>query len=337
MRTVRESVEGRRFARIMPFHPATASMPRNILVTNALPYANGDIHLGHLVGYIQADIWVRYQRMRGNTVHYVCAHDTHGTPVMLRAEKEGITPEALIERVHGEHLRDFTGFSVAFDNYHSTHSPENRAYAEDIYGKLKAAGFIETRAIEQYYDPKREMFLPDRFIKGECPKCGAADQYGDNCEVCGAAYAPTDLKNPRSAVSGATPELRTSEHFFFELPKFEAFLRDWLAGDVAHSAVKAKLMEWLDGGLRDWDISRDAPYFGFPIPDAPGKFFYVWLDAPVGYLASFKAYCTLKGLDFEAMVGEGSGVAMHHFLGKDIINFHGLFWPAMLQGSGFIT
>ncbi len=327
-------------------------MPRKILVSNALPYANGDIHLGHLVGYIQADVWVRYQRMRGNTVHYVCADDTHGTPVMLRAEKEGITPEALIERVHGEHLRDFTGFHVAFDNYHTTHSPENRAYAEDIYGKLKAAGFIETRAIEQYYDPKREMFLPDRFIKGECPKCGAEDQYGDNCEVCGAAYAPTDLKNPRSAVSGATPELRTSEHFFFRLsdPRAVAFLREWTRGSNASGTRRLqqeaanKMREWLgdegENKLSDWDISRDAPYFGFEIPGAPGKYFYVWLDAPIGYLASFRNFAEKTGgLDVEdytdAAKADTAGTEMVHFIGKDILYFHALFWPAMLHFAGY--
>ena len=327
-------------------------MPRNILVTNALPYANGDIHLGHLVGYIQADVWVRYQRMRGNTVHYVCADDTHGTPVMLRAEKEGITPEALINRVHGEHLRDFTGFHVAFDNYHSTHSPENRAYAEEIYGKLKAAGFIETRAIEQYYDPKREMFLPDRFIKGECPKCGAEDQYGDNCEVCGAAYAPTELKNPRSAVSGATPELRTSEHFFFRLsdPRAVAFLREWTRGANTAGTRRLqqeaanKMREWLgdegENKLSDWDISRDAPYFGFEIPGAPGKYFYVWLDAPIGYLASFRNFSDKTGgiavEDFtDAAKAEAAGTEMVHFIGKDILYFHALFWPAMLHFAGF--
>ncbi len=306
-------------------------------VTCALPYANGHLHVGHLVGYVQADIWVRAQRMGGRQVHFVCADDAHGTPIMLAAEKAGQAPEDYIREIQASHERDFAEFGVAFDHYHSTHSAENQELATRIYLALRERGVIATRAIEQLFDPERGMFLPDRYVKGECPKCGSPDQYGDNCEVCGAAYAPTDLKNPRSAVSGAVPELRQSEHYFFELPKFEAFLRDWLAGEVAHSAVKAKLMEWLGGGLRDWDISRDAPYFGFPIPDAPGKFFYVWLDAPVGYLASFKAYCALKGLDFEAMVGEGSGVAMHHFIGKDIINFHGLFWPAMLQGSGFIT
>ncbi|HRP96956.1 MAG TPA: methionine--tRNA ligase [Rhodocyclaceae bacterium] len=327
-------------------------MPRQILVTNALPYANGDIHLGHLVGYIQADIWVRYQRMRGNVVHYVCADDTHGTPVMLRAEKEGITPEALITRVHGEHLRDFTGFGVAFDNYHSTHSPENRAYAEDIYAKLRAAELIDTRAIEQYYDPVKQMFLPDRFIKGECPKCGAADQYGDNCEVCGAAYAPTELKNPYSAVSGAQPELKTSEHYFFRLsdPRAVAFLREWTRGTNAAGVRRLqpeavnKMREWLgdedENRLSDWDISRDAPYFGFEIPGAPGKYFYVWLDAPIGYLASFRNLAERRGdivvEDYtDAARAEAAGTEMVHFIGKDILYFHALFWPAMLKFAGY--
>ena len=329
-------------------------MSRKILVTNALPYANGDIHLGHLVGYIQCDIWVRYQRMRGNTVHYVCADDTHGTPVMLRAEKEGITPEALINRVHGEHLRDFTDFGVAFDHYHSTHSPENRAYAEDIYGKLNTAALIDTRSIEQYYDPVKEMFLPDRFIKGECPKCGAADQYGDNCEVCGAAYAPTELKNPYSAVSGAKPVLKTSEHYFFRLSdeRAVAFLREWTLGSNAagtrrlQAEAANKMKEWLgeegENKLSDWDISRDAPYFGFEIPGAPGKYFYVWLDAPIGYLASFNKLAQKRGdisvEDFtDAARAEASGTEMVHFIGKDILYFHALFWPAMLKFAGYRT
>ena len=327
-------------------------MPRNILVTNALPYANGDIHLGHLVGYIQADIWVRYQRMQGHTVHYVCADDTHGTPVMLRAEKEGVTPEQLIARVHGEHLRDFTDFSVDFDHYHSTHSDENRWFAEDIYGKLKAAGLIETRAIEQFYDPLKAMFLPDRFIKGECPKCGALDQYGDNCEVCGAAYAPTDLKNPVSAVSGAKPEMRSSEHYFFKLsdPRAVDFLREWTQGAGADGARRLqaeaanKMKEWLgepgENKLSDWDISRDAPYFGFEIPGAPGKYFYVWLDAPIGYFASFKHLADQSGRIDVARFIDGTaaaGTELVHFIGKDILYFHALFWPAMLHFAGYRT
>jgi methionyl-tRNA synthetase len=317
--------------------------PAPALVTTALPYANGPLHLGHLVGYIQADIWVRARRLAGGTVHFVCADDAHGTPIMLAAEKAGMSPEDFIRGMQAGHEADFAAFGVAFDHYHSTHSDENRDLASLIYTRLRdgthGAKAIARRSIKQLFDPERQMFLPDRYIKGECPNCGSPDQYGDNCEVCGKAYSPTDLKNPRSVVSGAVPELRDSEHYFFELGKFEAFLRDWLAGDVAHPAVKAKLGEWLEGGLRDWDISRDAPYFGFPIPDAPGKFFYVWLDAPIGYLASFKALCANQGLDFGAYTEaarNGAGqTEMHHFLGKDIINFHGLFWPAMLRGAGF--
>ena len=332
------------------------AMPRKILVTSALPYANGDIHLGHLVGYIQADIWVRFQRMRGNTVHYVCADDTHGTPVMLRAEKEGVSPEALIARVHDEHLRDFTAFGVVFDNYYSTHSPETRAYCEDFYARLKAAGMIDARAIEQFYDPLKEMFLPDRFIKGDCPRCGAEDQYGDNCEACGAAYAPAELKNPRSAVSGATPVLRTSEHYFFRLSDERAvtFLREWTRGtetydglSVPHLPPEAvnKMQEWLgaegENRLSDWDISRDAPYFGFGIPGAPGKYFYVWLDAPIGYLASFRHYAQGKDIALEdytdAARARAAGTEMAHFIGKDILYFHALFWPAMLKFAGYRT
>lgn len=326
-----------------------------LLVTCALPYANGPLHLGHLVGYIQGDIWVRAQRMAGHHAHFVCADDAHGTPIMLAAEKAGVAPEEFIRGIQAGHERDFTAFGVDFDHYHSTHSDENRELASLIYTRLRDAthwpeSVIARRAIAQLYDPVKGMFLPDRYVKGECPNCGAADQYGDNCEVCGKAYAASDLKNPVSVMSGATPEMRQSEHYFFELGKFEAFLREWLARDVAHPAVKAKLAEWLEGGLRDWDISRDAPYFGFPIPDAPGKFFYVWLDAPIGYLASFKAYCNsekgrARGLDeasFEALITPKPDLHknqphMHHFIGKDIINFHGLFWPAMLKGSGFVV
>ena len=311
------------------------SSPPSTLVTCALPYANGPLHLGHLVGYIQADIWTRARRMAGGRTYYVCADDAHGTPIMLAAEKAGMAPEAFIQAIQAGHERDFAAFGVAFDFYHSTHSEENREIATGIYRALREAGHIVRRSIEQLYDPERGMFLPDRYVKGECPKCGAPDQYGDNCEACGAAYAPTDLKNPRSAVSGAVPELRESEHYFFRLSDFDGFLRDWLHRDSAHPAVKAKLMEWVEGGLRDWDISRDAPYFGFPIPDAPGKFFYVWLDAPVGYLASFMALCRRDGIDFDAYLGTNSTTELHHFLGKDIINFHGLFWPAMLHGAGY--
>ena len=318
-------------------------MSRKILVTSALPYANGAIHLGHLVEYIQTDIWVRFQKMSGNACWYVCADDTHGTPIMLRAEKEGISPEQLIERVHGEHYRDFSGFLVGFDNYYSTHSEETRYYANDIYGKLKAAGLIEVRTIEQYYDPVKQMFLPDRFIKGECPKCHAKDQYGDNCEACGAAYAPTDLLNPYSAVSGAKPELRHSEHYFFKLsdPRCEAFLRQYTSSGVLQSEAANKMQEWLgapgDNKLTDWDISRDAPYFGFEIPDAPGKYFYVWLDAPIGYMGSFRNLCTKQGLDFDEFFKADSTAEMYHFIGKDILYFHALFWPAELQHAGYRT
>ena len=347
-------------------------MTRQILVTNALPYANGPIHLGHLVGYIQADVWVRFQRMQGHAVHYVCADDAHGTPIMLAAEKAGIAPEQFIAEIKAHHERDFADFLIEFDHYHSTHSEENRQLAELIFTRLRAGSpvasdraemppAIARRTIQQLYDPVKDMFLPDRYIKGECPRCGTADQYGDNCENCGAAYSPTELKNPRSVVSGATPVMKDSEHYFFELPKYQAFLEKWLEGDVAHPSIKAKLKEWFVGGLKDWDISRDAPYFGFAIPDAPGKFFYVWLDAPIGYMASFKALCEKleqsAGRDAAEMFStywdpqpsaaaeratdsNGAwplGTELHHFIGKDIVNFHGLFWPAMLHGAGFRT
>jgi methionyl-tRNA synthetase len=316
---------------------------RKILVTSALPYANGAIHLGHLVEYIQTDIWTRFQKMRGHECWYVCADDTHGTPIMLRAEKEGITPEVLIHRVHGEHSRDFAGFHVAFDNYHSTHSDETRFYAEDIYAKLKAAGLIEVRSIEQFYDPVKQMFLPDRFIKGECPKCGAKDQYGDSCEACGAAYAPTDLKDPVSAVSGAKPELKSADHYFFKLsdPRCQSFLREWTRQGSLQTEAANKLHEWLgevgENKLTDWDISRDAPYFGFEIPDAPGKYFYVWLDAPIGYMGSFKNFCAKKGLNFDDYWKPGATTELYHFIGKDILYFHALFWPAELQHAGYRT
>ena len=321
-------------------------MKRSLLVTSALPYANGAIHLGHLVEYIQTDIWVRFQKLIGNQATYVCADDTHGTPIMLRAEKEGITPEALIARVHNEHLRDFTGFHINFDLYHSTHSDENRECAETIYRNLQAAGLIDVREIEQYYDLEKGMFLPDRFIKGDCPKCGAADQYGDNCESCGAAYTPSDLKNPRSAVSGSVPVLKPSQHYFFKLsdPRCQQFLRDFTrsAPDgipvLQHEAAN-KMQEWLgaagENKLSDWDISRDAPYFGFAIPDAPGKYFYVWLDAPIGYMGAFKALAKKEGLDFDAYWKPSSQTELVHFIGKDILYFHALFWPAMLHEGGF--
>ncbi|GMU48101.1 MAG: methionine--tRNA ligase [Candidatus Desulfobacillus denitrificans] len=322
-------------------------MTRQILVTSALPYANGAIHLGHLVEYIQTDIWVRFQKMRGHECWYVCADDTHGTPIMLRADKEGITPEALIARVYKEHTRDFAGFHVAFDNYHSTHSEETRFFANDIYGKLRAAGLIEVRPIEQFYDPVKEMFLPDRYIKGDCPKCGAADQYGDSCEACGAAYAPTDLKNPVSAVSGAVPVRKSSDHYFFRLsdPRCQEFLRR-ATREVCKTQPEAvnKLQEWLgeagENRLSDWDISRDAPYFGFEIPDAPGKYFYVWLDAPIGYFGSLKHLAArTPAIDVAAFTDKAAaakaGTELYHFVGKDILYFHALFWPAELEFAGY--
>jgi methionyl-tRNA synthetase len=308
---------------------------RQILVTNALPYANGPIHIGHLVGYIQADIWVRYQRMAGHTVHYVCADDAHGTPIMLAAEKAGVTSEQFIEAVLREHARDFASFHVAFDNYYTTHSPENRELSELFYARLDQAGKIAARSVEQFFDPVKQMFLPDRYIKGECPKCGAKDQYGDSCENCASTYAPTDLKNPYSVVSGAPPVRKASEHYFFTVSAFADFLRQWLGSATLNEGVKNKLREWLDAGLKDWDISRDAPYFGFEIPGKPGKYFYVWLDAPIGYLASFRNWCKGSGVDDESFLRPDSTAEMWHFIGKDIINFHGLFWPAMLHGAGF--
>ncbi|WP_295939475.1 methionine--tRNA ligase [uncultured Xanthomonas sp.] len=306
------------------------------LVTTALPYANGPLHLGHLVGYIQADIWVRARRLRGDRTWFVCADDTHGTPIMLAAEKAGVTPESFIAAIQASHERDFAAFGVAFDHYDSTNSDANRALTEAFYAKLDAGGHIARRSVAQFYDPAKGMFLPDRYIKGICPNCGSADQYGDNCEVCGATYSPTELKEPKSVISGATPELRDSEHFFFEVGRFDGFLRQWLAGDVALPGVKAKLMEWLDseGGLRAWDISRDAPYFGFQIPGQPGKYFYVWLDAPIGYLSSFQTLCASLGEAFEPHLAAGTATELHHFIGKDIVNFHGLFWPAVLHGTG---
>lgn len=314
---------------------ATAITPRKILVTSALPYANGSIHLGHLVEYIQTDIWVRFQKMLGNTVHYVCADDTHGTPIMLRAEKEGITPEDLIEAVHKEHFADFNEFLVEFDNYYSTNAPENKALSQGIYKKLKANGKIATKTIEQFYDPVKNMFLPDRFIKGECPKCHAKDQYGDSCEVCGATYNPTELLNAYSAVSGAAPIRKETEHYFFKLSECELFLKDWTRSGTLQGEAANKMGEWFENGLNDWDISRDAPYFGFEIPDAPGKYFYVWLDAPIGYMASFKKLCQDQGLDFDEYWGQDSKTELYHFIGKDILYFHALFWPATLEFSGY--
>lgn len=324
---------------------AKHNMTRKILVTSALPYANGSIHLGHMVEHIQTDVWVRFQKLRGNECHYCCADDTHGTPVMLAAQKQGIAPEDMIAKVREEHLADFTGFFIGYDNYYSTHSPENKQFSQDIYRALKANGKIESRVIEQLFDPEKQMFLPDRFVKGECPKCHAQDQYGDNCEVCGTTYSPTELINPYSAVSGAKPELRESEHFFFKLGECADFLKAWTSGNNPHDGkphlqaeALNKMKEWLGEGeettLSDWDISRDAPYFGFEIPDAPGKYFYVWLDAPVGYMASFKNLCDRIGVDFDEYFKAGSQTEMYHFIGKDILYFHALFWPAMLHFSG---
>ncbi|MDU8572294.1 methionine--tRNA ligase [Pseudomonas syringae] len=314
------------------------SEPRKILVTSALPYANGSIHLGHMLEYIQTDMWVRFQKHRGNQCIYVCADDAHGSAIMLRAEKEGITPEQLIANVKAEHSADFADFLVDFDNFHSTHSDENRELSSMIYKRLRDAGHIATRSVTQYFDPEKKMFLADRFIKGTCPKCAAEDQYGDNCEKCGATYAPTDLKDPKSAISGATPVLKDSKHFFFDLPAFDAMLKSWTRSGTLQDAVANKIAEWLDSGLQQWDISRDAPYFGFEIPDEPGKYFYVWLDAPIGYMASFKNLCARRpDLDFDAYWGKGATTELYHFIGKDIVNFHALFWPAMLEGAALRT
>ena len=312
------------------------SQARQILVTSALPYANGSIHLGHMLEYIQTDMWVRYQKLRGNQCIYVCADDAHGSAIMLRAEKEGITAEQLIDGVKAEHSGDFADFLVEFDNFHSTHSPENRELSESIYKALRDNGHIATRSVTQYFDPEKGMFLADRFIKGTCPKCAAADQYGDNCEKCGATYEPTELKDPRSAISGAVPVLKDSKHFFFKLPQFQDMLQQWTRSGTLQESVANKLAEWLDGGLHEWDISRDAPYFGFEIPDEPGKYFYVWLDAPIGYMASFKNLCARRPeLDFDAFWKKDSSAEVYHFIGKDIVNFHALFWPAMLEGAGY--
>ncbi len=310
-------------------------MKRKLVITSALPYANGPIHLGHLVEYIQTDIWVRFQKMHGHDCVYVCADDAHGTPIMLKAREENLAPEQLIARVGEQHRRDFAEFLVNFDNYHSTHSEENRHYAELIYERLKAAGHITSQTVIDLYDPQEQMFLPDRFIKGECPRCGAVDQYGDSCEVCGATYTPAELKNPRSAISGAIPEERENLHYFFELAHFESVLRAWADAGHIQKSIARKLDEWFNVGLRAWDISRDAPYWGFEIPDAPGKYFYVWLDAPIGYMASYQQYCDQKGLNFEDVWGTDSQAELYHFIGKDIAYFHTLFWPAMLDGSGF--
>lgn len=309
--------------------------PRKILVTCALPYANGPIHLGHMLEHIQADIWVRFQRMRGNEIYFVCADDAHGTPIMLKADQMGIAPEQLINDVQKKHIADFAGFNISFDNYHSTHSEENRELATHIYTRLKENGFIKNRTISQLFDPEKQMFLPDRFVKGTCPKCKAPDQYGDNCEVCSATYSPTELIDPRSTVSGATPILKESEHFFFDLPSFEAMLKTWIRSGTLQQEVANKMQEWFEAGLQQWDISRDAPYFGFQIPNTENKYFYVWLDAPIGYMASFKNLCNKKGnIDFDSFWCKDSQAELYHFIGKDIMYFHSLFWPAMLEGAG---
>jgi len=313
----------------------SSELRRRLLVTCALPYANGPIHIGHMVEHIQTDIWVRFQRMRGHECYFVCADDAHGTPVMLRARKEGIEPEALIARMSEEHQADFEAFSISFDHYHSTHSPENRELASLIFERNAQAGGITSRTISQAFDPVEEMFLPDRFIRGECPKCGAADQYGDNCEACGAGYSPNELRSPRSAISGAEPVQKESEHLFFKLANFEGMLRQWTRGGHLQTEVANKLDEWFSAGLKEWDISRDAPYFGFEIPGHPGKFFYVWLDAPIGYMASFRALCEKTGLSFDEFWAAEGTTELYHFIGKDIIYFHALFWPAMLEGAGF--
>lgn len=312
-------------------------MTRRILVTSALPYANGPIHLGHILEAVQTDIWVRFQQLKGEDCVYVCADDTHGTAIMLRAENEGITPEALIARVQAEHERDYAGFNIGFAQFHSTHSPENERLSQDLYRRLRANGHISRRRITQLFDPEKQLFLADRFIKGTCPKCRTPDQYGDNCEACNATYSPSDLIDPRSTLSGATPIEKDSEHFFFTLPAFTDMLKTWTRSGTLQESVANKLSEWLDGGLQEWDISRDAPYFGFEIPDEPGKYFYVWLDAPVGYMASFEALCKRTGLDFDAYWKPGHDTELYHFIGKDIVNFHTLFWPAMLSSVGYRT
>ncbi|MBT3625047.1 MAG: methionine--tRNA ligase, partial [Gammaproteobacteria bacterium] len=310
---------------------------RRILVTSALPNANGSIHLGHMMEHIQTDIWVRFQRMRGHECIYVCADDTHGTATMLRAEELGITPEKLIEEVNAEHRSDFNDFVISHDNYYSTHSEENKALSENIYNRLADAQQIKTRSVDQLYDPEKEMFLADRFIVGTCPKCKAEGQYGDNCEACGATYDATELINPVSKVSGATPVLKESTHFFFALSNFTAFLTEWTRSGALQDQVANKLSEWLDAGLQDWDISRDAPYFGFEIPGAPGKYFYVWVDAPIGYMAAFQKHCETNDLVFDDFWKKDSTCEVHHFIGKDIINFHALFWPAVLDTAGYRT
>jgi methionyl-tRNA synthetase len=318
--------------------PTTSAQPvskRRILTTSALPYANGSIHLGHLLEHIQTDIWTRFQRMRGHECYSVCADDAHGTPVMLKAQELGITPEQMVAQTSNEHYQDLTDFHVDYNNYYVTHSAENKELCELVYNRLDEAGYISKRIISQLYDPEKEMFLPDRFIKGDCPSCGAENQNGDNCDVCGATYNPTEVKNPRSVVSGAAPVLRDSEHYFFDLPKFEEMLKSWIRSGAIQNEMANKLEEWFEKGLKQWDISRDAPYFGFEIPNAPGKFFYVWVDAPVGYMASFKNFCNANGIDDTPFWAKDTDTELYHFIGKDIAYFHCLFWPAMLDGAGF--
>lgn len=308
---------------------------RKILITSALPYANGPTHLGHLLEYIQTDIWSRFQKLQGHEAYYVCADDAHGTPIMLNAQKQGITPEEMVKNVSIERQRDFADFNIKFDNYHSTHSQENKEFSELIYNRLNDAGHIKKHTISQLFDPEKGIFLPDRFVTGTCPTCKSEDQNGDSCDACGATYSPTELINPRSVMSGAEPILKDSEHYFFDLPAFESMLKEWLHSGTIQQEMANKLDEWFADGLQQWDISRDAPYFGFEIPNAPGKYFYVWLDAPIGYMASFKNLCDKKGIDFDAFWQEGSDAELYHFIGKDIIYFHSLFWPAMLEGAQF--
>lgn len=308
---------------------------RNILVTSALPYANGDLHLGHIMEAIQTDIWVRFQRLRGHNCYYVCADDAHGTPIMLKAQSEEITPEQLIEQQRKAHLEDYHGFAISFDNYYSTHSEYNREFSESVYRKCREGGHIIEKEITQAYDPEKELFLSDRFIRGTCPKCSAEDQYGDNCEQCGANYNPLELINPHSVLSGTAPIERESLHYFFAVTNFKETIVNWLDTALIQVPVRAKLSEWLDAGLKDWDISRDAPYFGFEIPEAAGKYFYVWLDAPLGYMAAWRDYCERNKIDFDRWWGEDSDTELYHFIGKDIINFHGLFWPALLRGAQY--
>ena len=310
---------------------------RKLLVTSALPYANGSIHLGHLVEYIQTDIWVRFQKMSGNETYYICADDTHGTPIMLKAEEENISPDDLVNKVHDEHDNDFKEFNVNFDHFYSTNSPENKKLSESIYNTLKENNKISSKEIDQFYDESKAMFLPDRFIKGLCPKCEAEDQYGDSCEKCGATYSPTELKNPYSVLSGTEPIRKKTLHYFFKLSECEEFLKEWIKNETLQPEAENKLKEWFDMGLQDWDISRDAPYFGFEIPDAPGKYFYVWLDAPIGYMASFKKFAQMNNLSFDEFWNKDSTAELIHFIGKDILYFHALFWPATLNYANYRT